>query len=305
MLRTRPPLSLQLASYPEISFDLHVLSTPPAFVLSQDQTLRRNFDWLDRCSKQLPKLTCRGVVRLPGPARQVNRHAAHNLALSSHPALCSLSLCLRRDQHCKRAFLRGDEKADRTFVAIDLLVVSHVPLRAAGGTIARLGRASTGFRTFLRGFFAPPNRLSPELVRGPPNRCEQPPARSADPFVSIKLRADGIHHHGAGYPVRFPRPGRPPARAGPCRTLTRTGEVGISRWHGFARGGNEGGTFRKGAGIASPSQHHEAGQVSTVPRGRPLLPQPLPDPPLHVIPFLFVADRVCPLQGGFGKLAFD
>ena len=69
VLRTRPPLSLQLASYPEISFDLHVLSTPPAFVLSQNQTLRRNFDRLDRCSKQLPKLTCRGVVKLPGPAR--------------------------------------------------------------------------------------------------------------------------------------------------------------------------------------------------------------------------------------------
>ncbi|NDF72303.1 MAG: hypothetical protein EB138_04955, partial [Actinobacteria bacterium] len=26
-----------------ISFDLHVLSTPPAFVLSQDQTLRQEF----------------------------------------------------------------------------------------------------------------------------------------------------------------------------------------------------------------------------------------------------------------------
>ena len=32
-LLTRPPLS------PKTSFDLHVLSTPPAFILSQDQTL--------------------------------------------------------------------------------------------------------------------------------------------------------------------------------------------------------------------------------------------------------------------------
>ena len=69
-----------------VSFDLHVLSTPPAFVLSQNQTLRRNFDWLDRCSKQLPKLTCRGVVKLLGPARWRTNHAAHNLALSFHPA---------------------------------------------------------------------------------------------------------------------------------------------------------------------------------------------------------------------------
>ena len=54
-----------------------------------------------------------------------------------------------RDQHCKRAFFRGDEKADRTFVAIDLLVVSHVPLRAAGGTIAAKIMASTGFHVFF------------------------------------------------------------------------------------------------------------------------------------------------------------
>ena len=39
VLLTRSPL-IQRASSPS-SFDLHVLSTPPAFVLSQDQTLRK------------------------------------------------------------------------------------------------------------------------------------------------------------------------------------------------------------------------------------------------------------------------
>ena len=35
-------------SFSRFSFDLHVLSTPPAFVLSQDQTLHdRSFVWLD------------------------------------------------------------------------------------------------------------------------------------------------------------------------------------------------------------------------------------------------------------------
>jgi hypothetical protein len=34
VLRTRAPLS------PKASFDLHVLGMPPAFVLSQDQTLK-------------------------------------------------------------------------------------------------------------------------------------------------------------------------------------------------------------------------------------------------------------------------
>ena len=38
MLRTHSPLSARIAT--SASFDLHVLSTPPAFILSQDQTLR-------------------------------------------------------------------------------------------------------------------------------------------------------------------------------------------------------------------------------------------------------------------------
>ena len=42
VLLTRPPLENQLASYSVFSFDLHVLSTPPAFILSQNQTLRIN-----------------------------------------------------------------------------------------------------------------------------------------------------------------------------------------------------------------------------------------------------------------------
>ncbi len=39
-LLTRLPLGLEIASYLSTPFDLHVLSTPPAFVLSQDQTLQ-------------------------------------------------------------------------------------------------------------------------------------------------------------------------------------------------------------------------------------------------------------------------
>ena len=42
MLRTRSPLIP--GPKPGSPFDLHVLSTPPAFVLSQDQTLRREHD---------------------------------------------------------------------------------------------------------------------------------------------------------------------------------------------------------------------------------------------------------------------
>ena len=39
-LLTRLPLDFSKASFQSVPFDLHVLSTPPAFVLSQDQTLQ-------------------------------------------------------------------------------------------------------------------------------------------------------------------------------------------------------------------------------------------------------------------------
>ena len=42
-LLTRPPLDRISASTVLLSFDLHVLSTPPAFILSQDQTLIKKF----------------------------------------------------------------------------------------------------------------------------------------------------------------------------------------------------------------------------------------------------------------------
>jgi hypothetical protein len=43
VLLTRPPL------IPKDAFDLHVLGTPPAFVLSQDQTLSTNSDHFYTC----------------------------------------------------------------------------------------------------------------------------------------------------------------------------------------------------------------------------------------------------------------
>ena len=88
VLRTRPPLGTQLASYSCSSFDLHVLSTPPAFVLGQNQTLRRNFDWLHRCVVQskLPKLTCHGLHRGGSMTPRIvrtTRSAQFNLIFSS------------------------------------------------------------------------------------------------------------------------------------------------------------------------------------------------------------------------------
>jgi hypothetical protein len=46
VLLTRPPLTSRKASFSIGPLDLHVLGTPPAFVLSQDQTLQKRFDLL-------------------------------------------------------------------------------------------------------------------------------------------------------------------------------------------------------------------------------------------------------------------
>ena len=68
MLLTRSPLSPE--PKPRFSLDLHVLSAPPAFVLSQDQTLREETTrpWQslpppDSSPNRLPTVAPKGVPR--------------------------------------------------------------------------------------------------------------------------------------------------------------------------------------------------------------------------------------------------
>ena len=56
VLRTLTPLDILNIATKNIPFDLHVLSTPPAFVLSQNQTLRKN---LEPVSLLPPDKVCR------------------------------------------------------------------------------------------------------------------------------------------------------------------------------------------------------------------------------------------------------
>ena len=68
MLLTRSPLEYPASrAFP---FDLHVLSTPPAFVLSQDQTLHKKFQ--NKNPKQ--------AVKSPKPNKRTNHHKPHNNA---------------------------------------------------------------------------------------------------------------------------------------------------------------------------------------------------------------------------------
>ena len=71
MLLTRSPLEYPASrAFP---FDLHVLSTPPAFVLSQDQTLHK------KISEQHPKQ----AVKSPKPNKQTNHHKPQKPVLAS------------------------------------------------------------------------------------------------------------------------------------------------------------------------------------------------------------------------------
>ena len=75
MLLTRSPLSP--APKDRFSLDLHVLSAPPAFVLSQDQTLREDVshsprgavaDFQDELELKVPSLRGDGFI-VPRPRR--------------------------------------------------------------------------------------------------------------------------------------------------------------------------------------------------------------------------------------------
>ena len=65
VLLTRSPLRVLKASFKNPPFDLHVLSTPPAFVLSQNQTLRKRifqtFADLIVLTLSLPRIASRPI----------------------------------------------------------------------------------------------------------------------------------------------------------------------------------------------------------------------------------------------------
>ena len=77
------------------SFDLHVLSTPPAFVLSQDQTLRQD---LVRWTKGLSDTIEEPLSRFNGveiyPQRNSWLELLQRRRLANHPATLRLNGCV-------------------------------------------------------------------------------------------------------------------------------------------------------------------------------------------------------------------
>ena len=74
-VRHCPLFQLDESSFHRFSFDLHVLSTPPAFVLSQDQTLYKLYPNSLSCSN-LYRAIChsfKNFLSLPSPVIDLTR----------------------------------------------------------------------------------------------------------------------------------------------------------------------------------------------------------------------------------------
>src|SRR5215211_7084993 len=67
------------------AFDLHVLSMPPAFVLSQDQTLMFNPDKPAILSDNRSIVTGPGPAQSPNPIRAIKRFARNNAPSPTKP----------------------------------------------------------------------------------------------------------------------------------------------------------------------------------------------------------------------------
>ena len=116
MLLTRSPLEYPASrAFP---FDLHVLSTPPAFVLSQDQTLHKKFQNKSETGREKPETqqknkppqttkACAGVQKIttkkkysslnPTGSKRGNQKVEHN-HMPTNPSQCSRNT----KQHSKR-----------------------------------------------------------------------------------------------------------------------------------------------------------------------------------------------------------
>ena len=128
MFLTRPPLATQRASSPVLPFDLHVLGLPPAFTLSQDQTLHLNFlpfgkyffriesarsellNSLQSSSFVSDASSVRWTSPPPGVRTNYLRTLSKIFSTASTPYLyVSLNLSAKRADHHSRLILRSQD----------------------------------------------------------------------------------------------------------------------------------------------------------------------------------------------------
>ena len=101
VLRTRAPLNKICIATNLVSFDLHVLSTPPAFVLSQNQTLREKFVRITAKSDPLRHSLHRPAVRQPIRKWPLNFKSEIN-GRTHYPAFAEcVFCCIKRSEFCQ------------------------------------------------------------------------------------------------------------------------------------------------------------------------------------------------------------
>ena len=186
VLRTRAPLYSPLRAF---SLDLHVLGTPPAFVLSQDQTLQlRDFD-----PSQLPLARRTGMVihiccKLEGMR---GPHSKHRLAiqLSKTELHCSIQAALLRA--ALAALLR----------AALLRTLATTGSRRRPGWL-KLGRRIYARRSKLsRGHFKENSAALPTEGPGYLHRVPFPVKLARSLSLSGLLRGGRFYPH-SGFPVK-------------------------------------------------------------------------------------------------------
>ena len=184
MLRTRAPLSNTCIATHVTPFDLHVLNTPPAFVLSQNQTLRKKRMVSCRCRLSPSFETFARHLHVTRSAR-LPRRAAHNSIFFLFPAslpFCSCRLDLHpaagsvlAGPHCQRTSSRG-LKSRSGVVCRDRHPVSRPPIVVAAREASTPSAPpSTHFENFFQIFENEVNRGVGYVFLGRLRMTENPP----------------------------------------------------------------------------------------------------------------------------------
>ena len=172
MLLTRAPLNKSRIATQPAPCDLHVLNTPPAFVLSQNQTLRKKFGWrLFPKEKRISKLTLMDFSIVPrafsARSAQFNLFPLPSIPRADRPADRRFHLSSgtsRAGPHCQRSCIEETKKPIGWLASLphlDRRSVSRPPsVVAAREAIHPHPHSSTHFLTFFLLFFDDPAAAS-------------------------------------------------------------------------------------------------------------------------------------------------
>ena len=154
--RVTHPSAARLGSEDPASLDLHVLGTPPAFVLSQDQTLQESLTLLlntnESCSESAFDPSLRGEAKLPARAARTTEPTLSRISGATAVAPIARS---KPSKHYKMRGLFGSVKGPRTRTHTQSTSCEG-PTRASTGRIAMSPCDSIPHSTRSTGFSPAP-----------------------------------------------------------------------------------------------------------------------------------------------------